>query len=125
MVVRIRLQSGSSSRTLNSGIRGTAIVSAALLTPAAFMAWVLGGWRLMADLKWTADFAIRDGVFSHWQVWVALGIGVQFVAYLLGRVGRKDEEDEADRPMRASFIYGGEAGDRAVGNGNSHGRPRI
>ena len=93
MVVRIRLRNGSPRRQFKVGVRRISMVCAALLTPAALMAWALGGWRLMADLKWTGDFAIRDGIFSHWQVWVALGVGVQFVAFILTRAGRKDDAD--------------------------------
>jgi hypothetical protein len=62
------------------------------------MAWALGGWRVLADMKWTGEFAIRDGLFSHWQVWVALGVGLQFAAFLLGRLGRPDDEREATSP---------------------------
>jgi hypothetical protein len=39
------------------------------------MAWGLGGWRIAADLKWTGAFAITDGMFSHWQVWMPAGRG--------------------------------------------------
>ena len=83
MVVRIRLSLGFRRR--QAGVRTRRI---------ALMAWALGGWRLMADLKWTGEFAIRDGVFSHWQVWIALGIAVQFAAFLLGRYGRHDEDQD-------------------------------
>jgi hypothetical protein len=64
------------------------------MTPLALMAWALAGWRLAADLKWTGDFAISSGVFSHWQVWVALGIVVQFAAFLLHRLARGDEDGD-------------------------------
>lgn len=67
------------------------------MTPVAFMAWALAGWRLAADLKWTGEFAIRSGLFSHWQVWVALAIMVQFLAFLLHRYARSgiDPDDPA------------------------------
>jgi hypothetical protein len=51
----------------------------------AFTAWALGGWRLLADLKITGDFAISSGLFSHWQVWIALGVVLQVAAFLLQR----------------------------------------
>jgi hypothetical protein len=94
MKVRIRLSLRPSRRRLESGARRTALVSAALLTPVALMAWVLGGWRLLADLKWTGEFAIQDGLFSHWQVWIALGVAVQFASFLLARAGRRDEDSD-------------------------------
>jgi hypothetical protein len=49
----------------------------ALLTPAAVVALVLGLWRVSADLGWTEEFLISNGLFSHWQVWIALAIGLQ------------------------------------------------
>jgi hypothetical protein len=64
------------------------MLSSALLTPAALMAWALGGWRLLAGLEWLNEFAIRDGLFSHWQAWAAIAISVQFMAFLLGRLAR-------------------------------------
>ncbi len=50
---------------------------AALLTPAAAASAVLALWRLGADLKWTEQFAIPDGFFSHWQVWMAIALALQ------------------------------------------------
>ena len=52
----------------------------ALLTPAAVVAFVLGLWRVSADLGWTEEFLISNGFFSHWQVWIALAIGLQAAA---------------------------------------------
>jgi hypothetical protein len=90
MVVRIRV----------TRVQRTAILFSALLTPAALMAGALGGWRLMAGLEWTNDFAIRDGLFSHWQVWAAIAIGVQFLAFLLGRLAgsRGQDAQPSSRP---------------------------
>jgi hypothetical protein len=51
--------------------------SVALLTPAAGIALVLGLWRVTADLGWTEAFPISQGFFSHWQVWIALAIGLK------------------------------------------------
>ena len=92
MIVRIRLSFGNSRRATAAVQRHAALVASSLMTPVALMAWALGGWRLAADLKWTGEFAISDGVFSHWQVWIALGIGVQFAAFLLQRYARRDED---------------------------------
>jgi hypothetical protein len=94
MIVRIRLRLGA-ARAPRRADRQTALVLSSLMTPLALMAWVLGGWRLAADLKWTGSFAIADGVFSHWQVWIALGIGVQFAAFLLHRYAARDEDNDA------------------------------
>src|SRR5258705_10241454 len=71
MVVRTRLARG---RPIERGKRKNqrlALAFGALLTPAAVMASVLGLWRLAADMKWTGEFGISSGLFSHWQVWLA------------------------------------------------------
>lgn len=65
-----------------------ALAAAALLHPAALMAWVLGGWRLAADLQLAREFAISHGIFSHWQVWVAMGALLLVSAAALNRYGR-------------------------------------
>ena len=57
----------------------------ALLTPASLLAFVLAAWRLGADLGFTGEFAIGQGFFSHWIVWTAIGIGIQFCANTLNR----------------------------------------
>jgi hypothetical protein len=54
-----------------------------LVTPVAVIALVLGLWRLTADLGWTDSFLISDGFFSHWQVWMALAIGLKIGASVL------------------------------------------
>lgn len=49
-----------------------------LLTPASMLALVFGLWRVSADLGWTEDFIIASGLFSHWQVWIALALALKF-----------------------------------------------
>lgn len=96
MVVRIRLSFGKRRTSEEPVHRQAALVTSSLMTPVALMAFALGGWRIAADLKWTGDFAISEGLFSHWQVWIALGIAIQFCAFLLQRHGRH-EDAERDR----------------------------
>ncbi len=64
---------------------------AALLNPAALMAFVLAFWRIAADLKWTSNFAISSGLFSHWQVWMGGAALLQFCSYALNRYGKSDQ----------------------------------
>jgi hypothetical protein len=52
----------------------------ALLTPAAMVAFVMGLWRVSADLDWAGAFPITSGFFSHWQVWIALAIGLKMLS---------------------------------------------
>ncbi|MGA2878925.1 MAG: hypothetical protein ABSG13_08240 [Bryobacteraceae bacterium] len=65
-----------------------ALAMAALLTPAAVMACVLACWRLAADLNATGQFPIPNGLFSHWQIWLALAASLQFWATVLNRYGK-------------------------------------
>lgn len=55
----------------------------ALLTPAAVVAFVLGMWRVCMDLGWAGAFLISEGFFSHWQVWIALSIGLKMLSSTL------------------------------------------
>ena len=68
--------------------RNLAAAFAALVTPAALMACALGLWRLGADLGFTSDFAISKGIFSHWQVWLAIAGILQLAAASLNQYGR-------------------------------------
>ena len=63
---------------------------AALLVPTALMAAALGLWRLGAEMSLTSQFPIEDGFFSHWQVWMSLGVFIEITAYHLNRF-RKHE----------------------------------
>jgi hypothetical protein len=99
MVVRIRLNYGSTLRKTAAANRQAALIMSSLMTPVALMAWALGCWRLAADLKWTGEFAIASGLFSHWQVWIAVAIGVQFAAFLLHRYGRGDDYGDDDAAL--------------------------
>ncbi len=89
MRVRIRLkqQTGSGNSRMIAGL------VAAFLTPAALMCWVLALWRIGAHLKLTADFAISEGVFSTWQVWGAVAMGLQLCAWVLNRYGSRDHAE--------------------------------
>ncbi len=88
MVVRIRFGKGPRVERKGRKNRRLALGLAALLTPAAFMASALGMWRLAADLKWTGDFAIAQGLFSHWQVWFASAAVLQMFSRLLNQYGK-------------------------------------
>jgi len=50
----------------------------ALIAPSAVLALIVGLWRLSEDLGWTGAFPVSQGFFSHWQVWIALAIGLKF-----------------------------------------------
>jgi hypothetical protein len=42
-------------------------------------------WRIGTDLDWAGDFVFSRGLFSHWQVWIAAAIAVQYLSWRLGR----------------------------------------
>ena len=54
-----------------------------ILNPASVFALALGLWRLGADLGLTNPFALSDGPFSHWQVWMFAAGGLQAIGYAL------------------------------------------
>lgn len=62
-----------------------------LLTPFALVGYVLALWRIGADLNWLGEFFIRQGLFSRWQVWLAIAIATQLVANQLNRFGDPDD----------------------------------
>src|SRR5260370_32467731 len=61
-------------------LQETGEILQALLSPAALIAFAMSAWRLTADLGWTKNFAISDGLLSHWMIWLAIGIGLQMLA---------------------------------------------
>ena len=87
MIVRIRLGRGRALRQTRGTNRGLALAAAALLVPVALMAYVLGVWRLASDLGMTGAFALR-GVFSHWQVWIAVAAAAHGASSVLNRYGQ-------------------------------------
>jgi hypothetical protein len=91
MIVRIRFGRGSKIVKKPRSRRRAALGLAGLLTPAAVLATVLGLWRIASDLNWTGSFAISEGFFSHWQVWLGVAIVLQLCAYLLNRYARTAE----------------------------------
>jgi len=91
MVIRIRLDHGPRIRRKRPVERSLALALSGLLTPAAVVAGVLALWRIGADMRFASAFAIREGLFSHWQVWVAVALFLEFVSIVLNRYGRKHD----------------------------------
>jgi hypothetical protein len=91
MIVRIRWRTATRVVRGPRNNRRAALAMASLLVPVAVMASVLGIWRLAADLKMAADFAIPNGLFSHWQVWIACALVLAFLSRLLNRYGRGND----------------------------------
>ena len=91
MIVRIRFGRGTKVGVKSRKRRRLAVTVAGLLTPAAVLATVLGIWRIAADLNWTGSFAIAEGFFSHWQVWLGAAVLLQLCASLLNRYAKSGE----------------------------------
>lgn len=87
MVVRIKLQLGRPVQRKTGKNRQVASAIGTLLIPAALMAYILGVWRLGSDLGMAGEFAIT-GLFSHWQVWLAIAAALHIASASLNRYGR-------------------------------------
>jgi hypothetical protein len=72
-------------------------LAAALLSPASAVALALAFWRLGADLGWTAQFAISSGLFSHWQVWMALSVLLTWASHLGHSIASNQVADDAGK----------------------------
>lgn len=90
MIVRIQLGSGRRIRRKGGRNRNLALACGALLIPASLMAYALGFWRLASDMGMVAEPGIT-GVFSHWQVAVAVAAFLHIVSSMLNRYGRHGE----------------------------------
>ena len=91
MVVRIRFRRGPRLGRERRKNRRMALAIAALMPPLALTAGLFAIWRIAADLKLAASFAIVSGLFSHWQVWMGAAVGLQLVAYGLNRYGNSQD----------------------------------
>ncbi|MFN7996172.1 MAG: hypothetical protein U0Q18_21355 [Bryobacteraceae bacterium] len=95
MVVRIRFAKGPKVDRQRRKNRRLALAFASFLTPAALMTAIFGIWRLAADLQWAGNFAIRNGLFSHWQVWLVSAGALQTGSHYLNRYGRSEDPAQA------------------------------
>jgi len=100
--MRVRIRFGKGARVGKKPRQSRAVGPAlgALLMPAAVMAAALGVWAIAADLKWTSDFAISSGIFSHWQVWLAAAALLHLCSRALSRFGVQ-APPESDEPGSA------------------------
>ncbi len=58
-------------------------MSPLLLSPLAALAALMACWRFGVDTGWTGSFIVAGGLLSHWQVWLAAAIGIQWLAHRL------------------------------------------
>ena len=110
MVVRIRLGKGPKVAGSRRKKRHSALAVAALLPPAAFMAYILGLWSIAADLNWTGSFAIPSGIFSHWQAWLGAALALQLCARLLNRYAKGGDPPDAAASIASRAASGAASG---------------
>jgi hypothetical protein len=89
MVVKIRFGRGAVVSRRSGKNRRLARLAASMLTLVSISCAALGIWRLGSDLAWTGDFVFSGGLLSHWQVWVAAAIAVQYLSWRLARYARQ------------------------------------
>ena len=65
--------------------RKTRVALSAILQPLSLIAYVFASWRLAADIGWSGPFAITTGFFSHWMVWLSIGLALSLSASVLKR----------------------------------------
>jgi hypothetical protein len=68
----------------------------------SLMAYALGAWGLASDMGAAGESGVQ-GIFSHWQVWVAVGVLLNVVTSILNRYGRGGEL-EAPEVLTPRFL---------------------
>ncbi len=87
MVVRLRIKLGTFRAFQGPEAAQHMLTLRRWLASASAVALVTALWRLAYDLDLTGRFAISEGLFSHWQVWMALAVLLQILDAMLGRFG--------------------------------------
>ena len=89
MLVRVRWRK---PRTMQAPqFRNAALAIASLLMPSALIAFTVSFWSIAAELKWTSDFFVAAGLFSHWQVWLFAAGTLLALARLFNRYAERRE----------------------------------
>ena len=102
MVVRIRFRRGPRVERRRGKNSRIAWATAVLLTLGSVSCLVLGLWRLGVDFGFAGEFVFPDGaVLSHWQIWLAAAVAIQFAAWKLNRYGKpKPSPIESETPEK-------------------------
>ena len=87
MIVKILFPQGRQLQHRRGSNRELSAALGALLVPASLMAYSLGFWRLASDMGLAGQFDIT-GTFSHWQLWIGLGVALHATSITLKRHGR-------------------------------------
>jgi len=65
-----------------------ALATATFLQPITLLAFAAALWRIGVDVRVARPFAISSGLFSHWQVWLAVTGILQACVMELNRLAR-------------------------------------
>lgn len=66
--------------TIVEAFRWSAFWLAQSFKMGAVVSLALAAWRFGVDISVTRDFLITDGLWSHWQVWLAVSIALGLLA---------------------------------------------
>ena len=108
MVVKIRFGRGPVVTRRKGKNSRIAMLAASSLTLISICFGSLGVWRLTQDVDLTGDFVFKDGLLSHWQVWIAAAVATQYGAWRLTQYARlartnsvlAESGTEAPEPVR-------------------------
>jgi len=94
MLVRIRWNTSTGStipKQHSISKQQLALAVGSLLTPLALVAFTVSFWGFTAEFRWSSGFFITAGLFSHWQVWLALAAVFLLLARLLSSYGSNEK----------------------------------
>jgi hypothetical protein len=111
MVLKIRFGRGAVVSQRSGKNSRIARLAASVLTLVAISCGSFGIWRIGTDLDWAGDFVFPQGLLSHWQVWIAAAIAVQYLSWRLARYAGQAVAPEPVEPAPES-----PASDRAATN---------
>ena len=92
MKVRIRIKLGRVRQPREPELGNLVLRLRRWLNPISALALALALWRLAYELNWTGRFAISEGLFSHWQVWMGLALLLQVLDTMLGRYSMRSHQ---------------------------------
>jgi hypothetical protein len=92
MRVKIRIKLGGVRRRREPEVGSIVSRVRRWLNPASALALAMALWRLAYDLNWTGSFAVSEGVFSHWQVWMGLALLLQVLDAMLVRYAMRSHQ---------------------------------
>ena len=91
MIVKLRFPSGRRVKKTSGKNRHIALAIAALMTPGTLMLFVMAMWRIGADVGVATEFPVTEGIWSHWQIWIAATLLSHSVSVVLNRYGTSGE----------------------------------